>query len=88
MGHSDIGVAKKIYAPDVRGLNERAVQSLENYVAPEVTLPEVLNGQAELITPQPFEVVQTGHISKCPNELKSNIAPSRELQNRRFCEPL
>lgn len=66
MGHSDIGITKKIYAPDVRGLNERAVQSFENYVAPEITLPEILSGQAEPITPQPLEVVQPIQLSTRP----------------------
>jgi integrase len=67
MGHSDIGITKKIYAPDVRGLNERAVQAFEEYVSPEIVLPDILSEHAELITTQPLEVVQPVQLSKRPN---------------------
>jgi hypothetical protein len=67
MGHSDIGITKKIYAPDVRGLNELAIESVEAFIAPEVSLPDFVSEGAEMITAKPLDIVQPVPLSKRPN---------------------
>ena len=50
MGHSDIGITKKIYAPNVRGHNEKAISALSNYLNPDLTVPTDWLQPAETIT--------------------------------------
>jgi hypothetical protein len=78
MGHSDIGITKKIYAPDVRGFNESALKSFEEYVMPELLVPTQWVEQSEEITPVPLEVVQPVGLSK-----RSNRAQIDYRQNQR-----
>jgi hypothetical protein len=63
MRHSEIGITKKIYAPDVGGLNERALSAFENYVAPEI-VSELKSSAAEITTQEPLEIVMPIEISK------------------------
>ena len=67
MGHSDIGITKKIYAPNVKGLSERAIKSFEDFVAPEIVLPDLVSDQVEQITAQPLEIVQPVGLSQRPH---------------------
>lgn len=66
MGHSDIGITKKIYAPDVRGFNESALKSFEDYVMAELIAPSQWIEQSEDITPVPLKVEQPVAMSERP----------------------
>ena len=67
MGHSDIGITKKIYAPDVRGMNERALMAFEDYVTPEIVRSSTQSELSEAITEKPLEITQPVELSKRPN---------------------
>ncbi len=79
MGHSDIGITKRIYAPDVRGLNERAIQALEDYVSPEPILQGMSGETSEAITPKVLEIVQPVQLSKRP--VKAQVDYRRKIKS-------
>lgn len=39
LGHADIGITKKLYAPNVRGLNTKAIETLDSFLDPTLTVP-------------------------------------------------
>lgn len=66
MGHADIGITKKIYAPDVRGFNEKAILAMEMALNPEVTVPSSWTISTEEITPQELRVTDPVRLSQRP----------------------
>ena len=66
MGHSDIGITKKIYAPDVRGFNESVAKAFEDYVMPQLLVTSTSLEGSEEITAVPLEVTQPVELSKRP----------------------
>jgi integrase len=56
LGHADIGITKKIYAPDVRGFNEKALKSISEFLDPKRVTAEVQVNQMEEITAEPLVV--------------------------------
>lgn len=81
MGHSDIGITKKIYAPDVRGLNAFAIESFEAFVAPEISVPDFVPEGAEVITAQPLEISQPVQLSKRPNRAQIDYRSKQKTPN-------
>jgi integrase len=67
MGHSDIGITKKIYAPNVQGLSERALKAFEGLVMPDVKVVRQLTQQSEEITELPLEIRKPVPLSQRPN---------------------
>jgi integrase len=75
MGHADIGITKKIYAPDVRGFNEKAILAMETALNPDVTVPASWLTSTEEITPQELEVTNPVKLSQRPR--RPIITPHR-----------
>lgn len=63
LGHADIGITKKIYAPNVRGLNEVAIDGLAEYLQEETFVPSSWNVGIEELTPVPLEIVEPVKVS-------------------------
>ena len=70
MGHSDIGITKKIYAPDVRGFNESVAKAFEDYVMPKLQVTSNSLEGSEEITAVPLEIVQPVELSKRPSRVQ------------------
>ena len=66
MGHSDIGITKKIYAPNVQGLSERALMAFEGLVMPGVEVVPWITQQSEEITQEPLEIIRAIPLSQRP----------------------
>lgn len=67
MGHSDIGITKKIYAPNVQGLSERALKAFEGLVMPGVEVILPVSQPSEEITQMPLEIIKPVPLSQRPN---------------------
>ena len=76
MGHADIGITKKIYAPDVRGYNESTALAMEAYLNPDITVPLSWSETGEELTQEPLVIQKPVPLSKRPTK------PS--IGNRRF----
>ena len=76
MGHADIGITKKIYAPDVRGFNESTILGMETFLNPEITVPISWSVVGEELTAEPLVVQKPVPLSKSP------IRPS--IGNRKY----
>lgn len=70
MGHSDIGITKKIYAPNVQGLSERALKAFEDRVLPGVEIMPRLSELAEEITQHPLDIVKAVPLSQRPSRVQ------------------
>ena len=70
MGHSDIGITKKIYAPNVQGLSERALKAFEDRVLTGAGIVPQLSELAEEITQVPLEIVQAVPLSQRPSRVQ------------------
>jgi integrase len=70
LGHADIGITKKIYAPNVKGLNEVAIDGLANYLKDETYVPVSWSSGIEEVTPSPLEIV-------APVKISSRRVPAR-----------
>ena len=70
LGHADIGITKKIYAPDVRGLNEVAIDGLASYLEDKSHLPASWGPSIEELTPVPLEII-------APVKVSARRIPSR-----------
>jgi integrase len=75
MGHADIGITKKIYAPDVRGFNEKAILAMETALNPEVTVPSAWLAPSEEISTKELEVTNPVALSQRPK--RPVITPHR-----------
>ena len=82
MGHSDIGITKKIYAPDVRGMNERALMAFEEYVTPEIATTTTQSELSEAITEKPLEITQPVELSKRPNRVQIDYRAKQKAGNK------
>ena len=67
MGHSDIGITKKIYASNVQGLSERALMAFEGLVMPRVEVISPVSQPSEEITQIPLEITKPVPLSQRPN---------------------
>jgi integrase len=81
MGHADIGITKKIYAPDVRGLNEKALRGLDAYLDPGLAVQHTWAGGAEEITQHPLEVTSPVALSRRQHGLKIDYRPKNKANN-------
>jgi integrase len=66
LGHADIGITKKLYAPDVRGLNAKAIDTLDKFLNPDLTIPQNWSIGSELISTQQLEITDPIRLSKRP----------------------
>ena len=82
MGHSDIGITKKIYAPDVRGMNERALMAFEQYVTPDIATISTQSELSEAITEKPLEITQPVELSKRPNRAQIDYRTKQKEVNK------
>lgn len=78
MGHSDIGITKKIYAPSVRGFNEKAILAMESFLNPEITVPSSWTIGAEPLSDAPLEITQPVKLSRRP--MRTQLTEKRHLQ--------
>jgi hypothetical protein len=81
MGHADIGITKRIYAPDVRGLNEKALRGLDTYLDPGPTVPATSAGGAEEITEYPLEVTSPVPLSRRQYRVKIDYRAKTKSSN-------
>lgn len=81
MGHADIGITKRIYAPDVRGLNEKALRGLDTYLDPGPTVTATRAGGAEEITEHPLEVTSPVPLSRRQYRVKIDYRPKTKSSN-------
>ncbi len=78
MGHSDIGITKKIYAPQVRGYNQQAILAMENYLNPDITVPTDWIQPTETITQTQTEITHPVPQSTRPTRIQ--LTNKRHLQ--------
>jgi integrase len=62
LGHADIGITKKIYAPNVQGLNEVAIDGLALYLEDTTVVLGIKTG-IEDITPEELEITAPVKVS-------------------------
>lgn len=62
LGHADIGITKKIYAPNVQGLNEVAIDGLATYLE-DTTIVQGIRTGIEDITPEELEITAPVKVS-------------------------
>lgn len=72
MGHADIGIIKKIYAPNVKGLNAKAIDIVDNFLNPEITIPQSWTLGSELISTKALEITDPVQLSKRPTGTRLN----------------
>jgi len=63
LGHADIGITKKIYAPNVQGLNEVAIDGLATYLE-DTTIIRGIRPGIEDITPEELEITAPVKVSR------------------------
>jgi integrase len=66
LGHADIGITKKIYAPNVKGLNAKAIDIVDNFLNPELTIPQSWTLGSEPISTKALEITDPVQLSKRP----------------------
>ena len=62
LGHADIGITKRIYAPNVQGLNEVAIDGLALYLEDTTVIRGIRTG-IEDITPEELEITSPVKVS-------------------------
>jgi len=67
LGHADIGITKKLYAPDVRGLNAKAIDTLDRFLNPHISIPTHWILGSEQISASEIEVTAPVEVSKRPS---------------------
>lgn len=63
LGHADIGITKSIYAPNVRGLNDVAIEGVAAYLTDESFVPAGWQISPEEITPLPLQITDPVKVS-------------------------
>jgi len=81
MGHSDIGITKKIYAPNVQGLSERALIAFEGLVMPGVEVVPRITQQSEEITQEPLEIIRAIPLSQRPKRTQIDYRSKHKLDD-------
>ena len=66
LGHADIGITKKIYAPNVKGLNAKAIDIVDKFLNPEITVPQSWTLGSEPISTKNLEITDPVQLSKRP----------------------
>lgn len=72
LGHADIGITKKLYAPDVRGLNAKAIDTLDKFLNPDISVPQHWSTGSETITTQTILITDPVQLSKRPAQTRLN----------------
>lgn len=80
MGHSDIGITKKIYASNVQGLSERALMAFEGLVMPGVEIVSPVSLPSEEITQTPLEITKSVPLSQRPNRAQIDYRAKQKSQ--------
>jgi integrase len=73
LGHADIGITKKIYAPNVKGLNAKAIDIVDNFLNPELTVPQSWTLGSEPISTKALEITDPVQLSKRPVRARLQI---------------
>ncbi len=66
LGHADIGITKKLYAPDVRGLNAKAIDTLDKFLNPDISIPRHWILGEEQISASQVDITDPVQLSKRP----------------------
>ena len=72
LGHADIGITKKLYAPDVRGLNAKAIDTLDKFLNPDISVPQHWTIGQEVLTAEALDVTAPVQLSKRPMQTRLN----------------
>lgn len=64
LGHADIGITKKIYAPNVKGLNAKAIDVVDQFLNPELTIPQSWTLGSEPISTKALEITDPVQLSE------------------------
>lgn len=70
LGHADIGITKKLYAPDVRGLNAKAIDTVDTYLNPDLIVPQNWVHGIEKLAFSPGEIDAPVPVSVRPQRAK------------------
>lgn len=68
---ADIGITKKLYAPDVRGLNAKAIDTLDAFLNPDISVPQ-------------HWILGEEQISESRSEITDPVQPSKRLTMARL----
>jgi integrase len=72
LGHADIGITKKIYAPNVKGLNAKAIDIVDQFLNPELKIPQSWTLGSEPISTEALEITDPVELSKRPPRIRLN----------------
>lgn len=71
LGNAEIGITKKLYAPDFRGgLNAKAIDTLDKFLNPDISVPKHWSTGSESITSQTILVTDAVQLSKSPGRTR------------------
>jgi integrase len=73
LGHADIGITKKLYAPDVRGLNAKAIDTLDAFLNPDISIPQHWILGEEPKSASPIAITDPVQLSKRPSRTRLMI---------------
>lgn len=77
LGHADVGITKKLYAPDVRGLNAKAIDTLDKFLNPDLEIPQHWRLGSEPITEQKIAITEPVQASNRPSRARMALTENR-----------